>query len=99
MLDARLRRKSGMVEVGQNVQMGTQELNRLRWQCRRGVLELDLLLERFLERRSDLLQGERLSSFETLLEYADNDLLDLIRARTDCTDSRLAEVLGWMRNC
>ena len=88
-----------MVEVGQNVQMGTQELNRLRWQCRRGVLELDLLLERFLERRSDLLQGERLSSFETLLEYADNDLLDLIRARTDCTDSRLAEVLGWMRNC
>lgn len=79
--------------------MGPEELNRLRWQCRRGLLELDLLLERFLERHRDRLQGEHLSSFRTLLAYADNDLLDLIRARTECTESRLAEVLGWMRNC
>jgi antitoxin CptB len=79
--------------------MGPDELNRLRWQCRRGLLELDLLLECFLERHRDRLQGEYLSSFTTLLDYTDNDLLDLIRARTECTDSRLAEVLGWMRNC
>ena len=86
-----------MVEAGQNVQMGTQELNRLRWQCRRGLLELDLVLERLLERHGEHLQGEHLASFRTLLEYPDNDLLDLIRARAECTDSRLAEVLGWMR--
>jgi len=79
--------------------MGTQELNHLRWQCRRGLLELDLLLERFLEKYRDRLQVEHLSSFKTLLDFADNDLLDLIRARTECTDSRLAEVVGWMRNC
>jgi len=81
------------------VQMGTRELNHLRWQCRRGMLELDLLLERFLERYRDRLQGEQLSAFKTLLDFADNDLLDLIRARTECTDSRLVEVVGWMRNC
>lgn len=39
---------------------------------------------------------EPLASFKTLLDYSD-DLLDLIRARAECTDSRLAEALGWMR--
>ena len=87
-----------MAEVGRGTQTGAEELNRLRWQCRRGLLELDLVLERFLERHGDHLQGEHLASFKTLLDYADNDLLDLIRARAECTDSRLAEVFGWMRN-
>lgn len=86
-----------MDEAGRGAQMGAEELNRLRWQCRRGLLELDLVLERFLERHGEHLQGEHLASFRTLLEYPDNDLLDLIRARAECTDSRLAEVLGWMR--
>jgi len=88
-----------MAEVGRGTQMDAQELNRLRWQCRRGLLELDLILERFLERHLDRLRGEHLASFKTLLDYTDNDLLDLIRARAECRDSRLAEVLGWMRNC
>ena len=77
--------------------MDAQELNRLRWQCRRGLLELDLVLERFLERHGEHLQGEHLASFKSLLEYPDNRLLDLIRGRAECTDSRLAEVLGWLR--
>ena len=78
--------------------MGPEDLNRLRWQCRRGLLELDLVLERFIEKHGDHLRGEHLASFKTLLDYADNDLLDLIRARAECTDPRLAEVLGWLRN-
>ncbi len=44
-----------MADGERATQMGTEELNRLRWQCRRGPLELDLVLERFLERH-----GERL---------------------------------------
>jgi antitoxin CptB len=92
-----LRRESQMGEGERATQTGVAELNRLRWQCRRGLLELDLVLERFLERHGDQLQGETLASFKTLLDYSDNDLLDLIRARTECTDSRLADVLGWMR--
>ena len=88
-----------MVEVGRGTQMGAEELNRLRWQCRRGLLELDLVLERFLERHADQLQAEHLASFKTLLDYTDNDLLDLIRARAECREPRLAEVVGWMRNC
>jgi len=88
-----------MAEVEQGAEMGTEELNRLRWQCRRGLLELELVLERFLETRGERLQGEQLTSFKTLLEYTDNDLWDLIRARAECRDARLAEVVGWMRNC
>ena len=87
-----------MAEVGRGTHTGAAELNRLRWQCRRGLLELDLVLERFLERHGDHLQGEHLACFRILLEYADNDLLDLIRARAECRDARLAEVLAWLRN-
>ena len=78
--------------------MSTEELNRLRWQCRRGLLELDVLLERFLAKYGDQLQGERLSSFKTLLTFADNELWDLVRARTECHDAQLAEMVQWMRN-
>ena len=79
--------------------MNAAELNRLRWQCRRGLLELDLVLERFLERYGERLRGERLSSFRTLLAYTDIDLWDLIRARSECHDARLVEVVQWLRNC
>lgn len=79
--------------------LDTEEWNRLRWQCRRGLLELDLVLERFLEKHGDQLQGERLSSFQTLLTYADDELWDLVRARTECREARFAEVVQWLRNC
>jgi antitoxin CptB len=79
--------------------MTTEELNRLRWQCRRGLLELDLVLERFLEKHCDQLQGERLSSFQALLAYTDDELWNLVRARNECGDARFAEVVQWMRDC
>ena len=79
--------------------MGPDELNRLRWQCRRGLLELDLVLERFLEKHGERLQSERLNAFRTLLTFPDNELLDLVSARTECRDARLVEVVQWLRNC
>lgn len=88
-----------MTDAGGGPQIDAQELSRLRWQCRRGLLELDLVLERFLEKYCDRLQGERLSSFQTLLTYTDDELWDLIRARTECREVRLAEVVQWMRDC
>ena len=79
--------------------MTAEELNRLRWQCRRGLLELDLVLERFLEKYGDRLQDECLSSFQALLTYTDNEIWDLIHAHTECRDARFSEVVQWMRNC
>ena len=88
-----------MAEARRGARTCAEELNRLRWQCRRGLLELDLVLERFLEAHGDHLRGEQLACFKVLLDYADNDLLDLVRARAECRDPRLAEVLGWIRSC
>ena len=59
------------------------EHDRIRWRCRRGLLELDLVLERFLARRFDALDGELRSRFDELLDEPDNDLLDLALGRTE----------------
>ena len=52
-------------------------LSKLRWRCRRGLLENDLFIERFFKRFSSTLtaaQGEALSA---LMALSDNDLLDV----------------------
>ena len=59
------------------------EHDRIRWRCRRGLLELDLVLERFLARRFDGLDRELRSRFDELLDEPDNDLLDLALGRTE----------------
>ncbi len=57
------------------------ELNRLRWRCRRGMLENDLLIERIFSRSEPVTQAES-SGLYALMELADNDLLDLFLGRT-----------------
>ncbi len=51
------------------------ELDRIRWQCRRGMLELDLVLNRFLERDLAGLDADQLQVFKALLDEADTHLL------------------------
>jgi antitoxin CptB len=51
------------------------ELDRIRWQCRRGLLELDLILNRFLEREVEALPAAELQLFKELLGEADTRLL------------------------
>ena len=79
--------------------MTEQEMNRLRWHCRRGLLENDLVLQRFLERHGRELEGERLSAFKVLLDYADDELWGIVSGRTECRDPALGEVVGLLRNC
>ena len=60
-----------------------QKLNRLRWQCRRGQLELDLILNGFLERGyADLSQPEP-DAFARLLQLPDPTLLQWLVASED----------------
>ena len=52
-------------------------LSKLRWRCRRGLLENDLFIERFFERfESTLTVGQSLALGD-LMDLSDNDLLDL----------------------
>jgi len=73
------------------------ELDRIRWHCRRGLLELDLILERFNQRHLDGLDAVQLEQFKELLALDDNYLLDLIMERIAVTDQRLAPVLGMLK--
>ena len=74
-------------------------MNRLRWRCRRGLLENDLVLERFLVRHGSRLEGERLAAFKALLDYADDELWGIVSGRSECREPALLEVVGLLRNC
>ena len=59
------------------------DLDRIRWRCRRGLLELDLVLEAFLERGYGRLDAGQRGLFNELLDRPDNDLLDLALGRSE----------------
>jgi antitoxin CptB len=56
---------------------------RLRWRSRRGLLENDLLLTRFLDANEAALSDEEVDALTRLLDLADNPLMDLLLARTE----------------
>ena len=64
-----------------------------RWQCRRGMLELDLLLNNFVEKRADTLTKQQRESFELLLAYPDQTLLDLLLGNTVSSDVLISEII------
>lgn len=74
-----------------------KELERARWRCRRGMLELDIVLQRFLDRDYLQLNNQQLEQFERLLDLPDNDLWDLITERQVTIDSRLLIVLNLLQ--
>jgi antitoxin CptB len=69
--------------------IGERQLSRLKWSCRRGLLENDLFIERFFKRFESELTLRHARGLSTLMELSDNDLLDLHLARKS-----LAEVHG-----
>ena len=76
-------------------------LSRLKWRCRRGLLENDLFIERFFRNHGPSLTPGQARGLECLTDLADNDLLDLLLARsepqgeTDCPE--VHEVLALLR--
>ncbi|MBI3285954.1 MAG: succinate dehydrogenase assembly factor 2 [Burkholderiales bacterium] len=54
---------------------------RLRWRARRGLLENDLILTRFLDAHEASLSDEEVDAFSRLMELSDNTLMDLIMAK------------------
>ena len=76
-------------------------LSRLRWRCRRGLLETDLFIERFFARHEDSLTLAQVEGLQVLMDLSDNDLLDLLLARTEPAGELdrpdVTEVLGMLR--
>ena len=73
------------------------EADRIRWQCRRGLLELDLALAAFLERYFERLEPGEVALFGELLEQPDNELLDLVVGRVTPADARLQPLIERLR--
>jgi succinate dehydrogenase flavin-adding protein (antitoxin of CptAB toxin-antitoxin module) len=73
------------------------ERDRILWHCRRGLLELDLILQRFVETRLDGLGGEEVAALKLLLAFDDNDLFDLVMRRAEPVDTRVLSVLEMLR--
>ena len=73
------------------------ELDKIRWHCRRGLLELDLILERFNGKYLASLNPEQIDRFKELLAFPDNDLLDLVMGRGLAPARRYENVLQLLR--
>ena len=73
--------------------------DRLKWNCRRGLLELDLVLARFVERDADALNEDELARLGELLELPDNDLWDIVCGRGDRYAACLGDVVARLRTC
>ena len=56
-------------------------LSKLRWRCRRGLLENDLFIARFFDRYDQALNVRQANALGVLMDLSDNDLLDLFLAR------------------
>ena len=70
------------------------EIDRVRWQCRRGLLELDVVLNRFLERHFETLSAQQRAAFDRLLEYPDNDLWDFVTGKLPPPDAETARIIS-----
>lgn len=79
--------------------MDRLQRERLRWKCRRGLLELDLVLDRFLQDEVGTLSDGEAAALNELLDQPDNDLWDLVIGRSDRVDARLRGILARLRAC
>lgn len=77
------------------------DINRLRWRCRRGMLENDLFIDRFFARHSQSLTQRQSEGLMALMDLSDNQLLDLLLGRQEPTGDMnrddVREALGLMR--
>jgi antitoxin CptB len=73
------------------------ELNRLRWRCRRGMLENDLILERFLDARGEAITDREIATLDRLLQLGDNELWDLLSGRQESEDAAVKPLLEALR--
>ena len=71
--------------------------DRLMWKCRRGLLELDLVLMQFLERQVPELSSADLAAFDELLDYPDTELWDVVSGRSERFDPRLGGIVSRLR--
>lgn len=74
------------------------EYNRLQWQCRRGMLELDTLLLAFLQSQYNGLPEKQQDVFQDILNYPDQLLFEYLMGKMKPIDKDVAGVIERIRN-
>ena len=72
-------------------------LARIRWRCRRGLLENDIVLARYLDARGGQLDEGEIGQLDRLLELPDNELWDLVAGRAAPRDAALQPLVAALR--
>ncbi len=73
--------------------------NQLRWACRRGLLELDLLLNSYMDNVYGQLTDSEKRQFITLLDMQDQEMYEMLTGKTSPNDKELADLLERIRDC
>lgn len=76
---------------------GRARRKRARWRCRRGMKELDVLLERFIRRALDRLDAEEMGALERLLDQPDQDILEWISSPAAVPPAGLGGIVAIIR--
>ncbi|NBY70115.1 MAG: succinate dehydrogenase assembly factor 2 [Betaproteobacteria bacterium] len=83
--------------LDRNTPLGERALSKLRWRCRRGLLENDLFIERFFNRYAPQMTVGHARGLYILMDLSDNDLMDLFMKRkplgADIESEEVSEVL------
>ena len=74
------------------------EKARLKWRCRSGMLELDLLLTRFCDAKFTTLTLEEVRKLNTLLKTPDPQLLSWLTGNENPEDKEIFDVVNWVRS-
>jgi antitoxin CptB len=70
---------------------------RLKWHCRRGMLELDLMLRCFVEKHLDVMTDKQIDAFDLLLGCADPELFSWLMGSTHPTDKELLDIVEFIK--
>ena len=74
------------------------ELSRLRWRCRRGAKELDIVMNRYLEQKYETAEASQQQAFNELLAVEDPTIFDLLLERIDAQNDEQQKLLVTLRS-
>ncbi|WP_295854055.1 succinate dehydrogenase assembly factor 2 [uncultured Xylophilus sp.] len=72
-----------MTQAGDDAPLDERALSKLRWRCRRGLLENDLFIERFFAGPGERITVGQARGLEMLMDLSDHDLMDLLLRRKE----------------
>lgn len=75
----------------------TEQKSRLIWQCRRGMLELDLVFKQFLSKQLDGLSTQQITALEHLLTYSDPVIYDWLIGDEIPYEQELIDIVAFIR--